>query len=148
MAPITTATNRMSFVIWFKFQPGGPLFKFSRLFDFGDQLETVDISYFIDYSNLVTDTGGNRQLVENCNPAFDTGEWFHYEFTINTNGDWTVYINGTFISTKNILYPPVKTLNLNDLGKSKYPGDPLLTAQLDDFRFYNVPLSSDDVLAL
>jgi hypothetical protein len=58
-----------------------------------------------------------------------------------------MYINGTFITTQAIGYPAVKTLNRVNLGKSSYP-NPLLTAQLDNFRYYNVPLPSNDVLAL
>ncbi len=97
---------------------------------------------------MVSYTSEAQQLIENYNPAFNTGEWFHYAFTIKPNGDWTVYINGTFIATKNIIYPLIKTLNINSLGKSNFGGDPLLTAQLDDFRYYNVPLSDNDILAL
>jgi hypothetical protein len=148
MSPITTTTNGITFAIWFKFETTGTMYAFSRLFDFGDQPNTVDIiSYFGDYSNLVA-LIVNTDLVEVYNPVFNTGEWFHYALTIKPNGDTTAYVNGTFKATKNIPYPPVKKLNTINLGKSPFTTDPLLTAQLDDFRYYNVPLSDDDILAL
>jgi hypothetical protein len=146
MPPITITTNGMTFAVWFKFQPNGTIYDYSRLFDFGNANST-DIFSFFENNNLLTFSGGDI-LVENYNSALNTGEWFHYAFTIKSNGEWNVYINGKFIATRTFRYPQIKTFNVNDLGKSKFNNEPLLTAQLDDFRFYNVPLSSDDVLAL
>jgi hypothetical protein len=64
------------------------------------------------------------------------------------DGEWNAYINETFIATETIGYPEVRTLNINSLGKPNDTATALLTAELDDFRFYNVPLSDDDILAL
>jgi hypothetical protein len=147
MSPITTTTDGMTFAIWFKFQPDGTILSSTRLIDFQNNESYDFLAYFENYSHLSSYMASTGNLVENYEPAFNTGEWFHYATTINPNGEWNVYINGTFISTKTIGYPAVKTININSLGKSGN-ADALLTAQLDDFRYYNVPLSDDDVLAL
>jgi hypothetical protein len=148
IAPFTTTANGMTYAIWFKFQPDGTMLTSTRIIDFQNVLKGYDfLAYFDNYSHLSSYMENIGNLVENYEPAFNTGEWFHYATTIKPNGEWNVYINGTFISTRIIGYPVVKTLNINNLGKSGN-ADALLTAQLDDFRYYNVALSDNDVLDL
>jgi hypothetical protein len=150
IAPFTTTTNGITFAIWFKFQPDGKLSPFTSLINFADEINNTLLlgALFEDYSKLFGFILGVGELVENYNPAFNTGEWFHFAFTLKPNREWNIYLNGTFISTQNITYPAVKTLKINNLGKSDSNNIGILTAQLDDFRYYNVPLSDNDILAL
>jgi len=70
--------------------------------------------------------------------------WVHFVWTLNPNGNWRTYINGTL--TDNLtgrLYPSLRARNTNHLGVGAFTD-----AYLDEFMMFNRVLTATEVTTL
>lgn len=93
--------------------------------------------------------GYNEQVIEGASPL-PTGRWVHVAVTLaGTLG--TLYVDGAAVgSNAQMTLAPfdLGETTQNFLGRSQYPNDPALRAQLDDFRVYQGALGAAEIAAL
>jgi hypothetical protein len=98
------------------------------------------------YAITTGSSGGEQQI--NCNSTLTTGVW--HQLVVTLNGNFGVlYVDGVAVGTNNnmTLHPSsLGTTTNNYIGKSQW-ADPYLNGQLDEFRLYNLALSSDEIAA-
>jgi hypothetical protein len=89
--------------------------------------------------------GGSEQTVD-CKAKLPMQQWKHVAVTMGKDKT-TVYVDGVEAgsSTGITIRPSDVSPVLNYLGRSQFPSDPFMTADLDDVRIYNYAVSADDV---
>jgi len=116
-----------------------------RIFDFGNG--TGEYMFLSPYNGSVmrfaiTDGSGEQQLdIE----RLGTG-WHHIALTMGADSV-AIYVDGELAgSTRGITLRP-SDINpvMCYLGRSQFPADPYFKGYLDDVRFYNYPLSQDEI---
>ncbi len=125
----------------------------SRIFDFGNDTTTY---MFLTPQNGITSTlrfaittngaGGEQQI--NCSSTLSTGAWHQVAVTLNS-GTGILYVDGAAVGTNSGMTINPSSLGStvnNYIGKSQY-ADPYLAGSLDEFRIYNVGLSSAEIAA-
>ena len=87
--------------------------------------------------------GGTGNMVDEF--ASQWGVWTHFVATVDANGLFTLYVNGTAVYSKSTagLANTVRTRMY--IGKSPYPQDPLFAGSISSFGVAAFTLSSDDV---
>jgi hypothetical protein len=120
-----------------------------RIFDFGNgESENMFLTPSSGAGQLqfAIKNGGDEQVLTASElPKF---KWTHVAITLGTSGA-ALYVNGVKVAESNTInispldFKPV----LNYIGRSQY-ADPLLKGNVDDFRVYNYPLSTDEVAQL
>jgi enterochelin esterase-like enzyme/fibronectin type 3 domain-containing protein len=125
----------------------------SRIFDFGNDTNTY---IFLTPQNgssgtvqfaLTTGGGGAEQQI-NGNSTLSTGALHQLAVTLNS-GTGILYVDGAAAGTNSgmTINPSSMGSTVNNyLGKSQY-ADPYLDGSLDEFRIYNVALSSAEIAA-
>lgn len=119
-----------------------------RIFDFGNG---TDQYFFLTPSNgtdasLVFKNGGEEQKLNVA--KIKAGGWHHIAVTLSPDSV-TLYIDGVGTTTTDIQIRPSQFApKHNYIGKSQFSADPLLTGCIDDLRFYNCPLSSEQIQML
>lgn len=119
-----------------------------RIFDFGNG--TDQYMFLTPYSGsdmrLVLKNGGDEQVLS----ATKLGAtWRHVAATLDADSV-RLYVDGELVaSTADITIRPsdFKPV-LNYIGRSQYAADPLLKANIDDFRVYNQALSASEIAAV
>ena len=123
--------------------------QWQRLFDFGND---ADHYMFLTTCNSYTNVmrfaiknGGSEQTVD-CKAKLPMQQWKHVAVTMGKDKT-TVYVDGVEAgsSTGITIRPSDVSPVLNYLGRSQFPSDPFMTADLDDVRIYNYAVSADDV---
>lgn len=115
-----------------------------RIFDFGNGTQQY---MFLTPSNgsemrFVIKNGGDEQILSA--PKLKTG-WHHVAVTLGATA--TLYVDGEEVaaSASVSLRPADFQPLVNYIGRSQFAADPLLKANIDDFRIYNYELSADEV---
>ena len=135
--PIKISTNGLSFSFWFLTNKTK---QFNNIFYFDN------ISCVIYYRYIICSIG-NKTLPVLIN--VDDNEWFHFTWTISTDGSWIYYINGKNVSNEfKLIYPNKSILNINYLNYN--PTTNLINSKnyMDDFRLYNKVLNIQEILIL
>jgi hypothetical protein len=124
----------------------------SRIFDFGN--DTTTYMFLTPQSGgsgpvrFAIKTGGGSEQQINSSSALSTGGRHQVAVTLS-GGTGVLYMDGVAVGTNsNMTLNPSNlgsTVN-NYIGKSQYP-DPYLNGSLDEFRIYNVGLSSAEIAA-
>lgn len=94
----------------------------------------------------INDGGGEQQLNA---PTLAIGEWVHVAVTLGPATS-RLYLNGAIADESNLVTIRPSDINpvLNLIGDSQFPGDPLYSGEIDDFRIYNHELSPAEVAEL
>jgi len=71
--------------------------------------------------------------------------WHHIVFSIDTSGNWNVYLNNTRINNTENENIPNKTYNIRYINKSAYSSDGQWEGQMDNFRIYDKVLSAYEI---
>jgi hypothetical protein len=147
---IVGALSKFTIMAWLNLNS---VSSWSRIFDFGNNTAT---NMFLTPQNgwnstlrfaITTNGAGNEQQI-NCGATMSTGAWHQVAVTLSgTVG--ILYLDGVAVGTNfGLTITPSSlggTVN-NYFGKSQY-ADPYLDGSLDEFRIYNVALSSAEMAA-
>ena len=132
-------SDGMSFSFWFKC---GSNSTWARIFDFGNGVASNNIIVFLNNNNLGLSVYRDDKntpsqyynIINNCND----NTWRNVIWTLNTNGDWNIYLNFSYIKTiNNAFYPKQVLRKYNYIAKSLWNHDPYYTGEIADFRIYN-----------
>jgi hypothetical protein len=125
----------------------------SRIFDFGNDTTTYmfltpqnGITSSLRFAITTNGAGGEQQI--NCSSTLSTGVWHQVAITLNS-GTGILYVDGAAVGTNSgmtITPSGLGSTANNYIGKSQY-ADPYLAGSLDEFRIYNVGLSSAEIAA-
>jgi hypothetical protein len=147
--PMTLGSSGITFAIWFKSNASG---SWARIWETGNGTEGNTIVTTSSYNG--TSRLSYEVYVNSTTTLVDSGltvndnTWRHFAWTINTNGTWLAYINGTLYKTDTGKNYPLSVLrNYVWLGKSAW-GDAPFNGYMDDYRIYNTVLSAVDVANL
>ena len=151
-------TQTLTIATWIK---AGNLTTWQRLFDIGvnanlSQNAGTGTAYF---SLVLKDLNGKIGLTSTKDgyssskilnaDGLPSGVWKHVAI-VASGGGATIYIDGSSVATTATLLPPGALGNIDYafIGKSQFSVDPLIDAELDEFRVYNRALSADEIRAL
>ena len=149
-AGIISSLSNFTIVAWVRLNSTT---NWSRFFDFGSGATT---NMFLTPQNggdgrlrfaITTNGGGSEQQI-NCSSTMSAGVWYEVAVTLNGNTG-ILYLNGLPMGTNNTMKLRPSSLGgtaNNYLGRSQYP-DPYLNGSVDEFRIYNVGLSSAEIAA-
>lgn len=147
--PATIANSReLTFCCWVYWRGGAA---WQRLFDFGTD---TDHYVFLTLSSgstprLAIKDGGAEQTLSLSSVGFGTNRWRHVAVTFGESAI-TVYFDGKQVARSATIkqrpadFRPV----CNFLGRSQFPADPALKADLDDVRIYNYALTPEAIQQL
>lgn len=141
----TSGTTGLSFSFWFK---SNSTATWGRIFDFGNGQANNNIIAFINNNNLGFSVynGSTSSQINNVIPSINNNTWQHIVWTLDSNNGWKIYLNGNLYSSlSNMNYPNSIQRTLNYIGKSNWSADPYFNGLIDDFRYYNRVLTSNDV---
>jgi len=118
-----TGSTGLSFAFWFQFSGSAAL---SRIIDFGSYYgRSNKIVFGLDHDNdvFVECTGAVAGASFEKKSLFglnvNDGKWRHVAWTIDTSGNWLIYLNGALQKTYySVYYPNSVTLTSNYLGTS------------------------------
>jgi fibronectin type 3 domain-containing protein len=126
----------------------------SRIFDFGN--DTTTYLYLtprngFDYTArfVISTSGAAWEQKINCPVAVSPNGWHQVAVNLNA-GTGILYLDGVAVGTNSSLSLNPSSLGStthNYLGKSQSASDPYLNGSLDEFRIYNVALSSAEIAA-
>ena len=116
-----------------------------RLFDFGNG--TDQYFFFTPYSGsdmrVVFKDGGDEQMITTTRLS---SSWHHVAVTLDADSV-CLYVDGELVASSADItirpsdFQPVKCY----IGRSQYDSDPLMKANIDDFRIYNYALSASEL---
>jgi hypothetical protein len=144
----------ITFSLWFKATSGSG--SSSRIMDFS--IAGTSPANYVLINKLGTVTGlyfnigisGTSFNYQTTGINFYDGNWRHICWSIASDNRWYIYINGNIVSNGAIICPiPYATYAQQYIGKSAFTSDGYNTdGGVEDFRIYNVALTSTEVLAL
>jgi hypothetical protein len=142
----STTNNGLSFATWVLCECGGRTW--ARVFDFGNGAANDNILIGV-YNNAITiwvfKNGGQYNQFYDVIPNIGNKGWFHIAWTLNPNGQWKIYLNGSLYKEYNNQFYPAAIERKNMyIGKSNW-NDPYFTGYIADFRIYDSVLSEGDV---
>jgi len=148
----TTITTTLTIIDRFRSLSSGA---WARILDFGSG--AAPSSLFITVNRDLNKLGyysyssdGSKWVGQSTDLVVNDGVWRHLVWTIDTNGTWTMYINGR-VSVRSDLdqtFPPYTFRPTAWLGKSEYTVDSPYNGYMDDLRIYNTLLTPAAVSAL
>ena len=146
---VSSLSGNFSIAAWVYVNVNGT---WARLFDFGTgtavymYLAPASGGNTVRYGITTSSSGGEQTL---NGPVLSAGAWHHVAVTLSgTTG--ILFVDGVGVGTNTSMTLKPASLGSttqNYLGKSQWP-DPYLNGRVDDFRIYNVALSSAQVVAL
>jgi hypothetical protein len=123
----------------------------SRIFDFGTGIERY---MFLTPQNgegkvafAITGCGPNGEQKITGDSALLTGQWVHVAVTMS-GPTGTLYENGVAVGQNSAMFFTPSRLPAttnNWIGRSQFSGDSYLNGQVDDFRIYRGPLTSEEI---
>ena len=147
---IVGTLSNFTIITWVRLNSTG---NWNRIFDFGSGTTT---NMFLTPQNggdgrlrfAITINGGGSEQQINCGSTMSAGVSYQVVVTLNGNTG-ILYLNGLPVGTNSSM--TLRPLSLgstvnNYLGRSQYP-DPYLDGLIDEFRIYNVGLSSAEIAA-
>ena len=149
-ADIVSSLTNLTIMAWVNLNS---VSSWSRVFDVGNNTTT---NMFLTPQNgwtstlrfaITTNGAGSEQQI-NCSSTLSTGAWHQVAVTLS-GPIGILYLDGAAVGTNSgmTLNPSTLGSTVNDyLGKSQY-ADPYLDGSLDEFRIYNVALSSAEMAA-
>jgi endo-1,4-beta-xylanase len=126
----------------------------SRVFDFGNDTSTYMFLMPQNGSSgtvrfaITTGGGGAEQQIDGSS-ALSTGAWHQVAVTLS-GGTGILYVDGLAVGTNSSLTinpSGMGSTTHNYIGKSQSASDPYLNGRIDEFRIYNVGLSSAEIAA-
>jgi len=151
--PNITATGRtgLSFAFWFKFS-GSQLL--SKIVDFGNGPARDNIVFGLNYDDdafagIWMGRTFSSELLDIFRIYVNDNVWRHAVWTLDTNGNWKVYLNGA-LRTYAVggFYPNSLPRAQNYLGKGNFANDPYLNGAIDEFYMFKFVLSAMQVQQL
>jgi len=149
-AGIVSALTNFTIETWVKLNTTA---NWTRIFDFGNNTTTYMFltpqngsTSRLRFAITTSSSGGEQQI--NGPSALSVGAWNHIVVTINGNTG-VLYLNGVAVGSNNAMTLKPSSLGStanNYIGKSQW-SDPYLNGVIDEFRIYNVPLSSAEIAA-
>ena len=149
-AGIVNSLSNLTIIAWVNLNTSS---NWCRIFDFGKNTTT---NMFLTPQNgssstvrfaITTNGGANEQQI-NCSSTLTTGAWHQVAVTLS-EGTGILYVDGVAAGTNSGMTLKPSSLGStvsNYIGKSQYP-DPYLNGALEEFRIYNVGLSSAEIAA-
>ena len=149
-AGIVNSLSNLTIIAWVNLNTSS---NWCRIFDFGKNTTT---NMFLTPQNgssstvrfaITTNGGANEQQI-NCSSTLTTGAWHQVAVTLS-GGTGILYVDGVAAGTNSGMTLKPSSLGStvsNYIGKSQYP-DPYLNGALEEFRIYNVGLSSAEIAA-
>ncbi len=146
--PATLANHdALTLALWVNWRGGNT---WQRILDFGN--DTDHYFFFTPQcgsgARLAIKNGGSEEQL-NLGSTFPKDEWTHLAISISREAI-VVYLNGekaaesTTISARPGEFSPI----FNYIGRSQFVADPMLKADIEDFRVYNYALSAEEIKAL
>jgi hypothetical protein len=132
----------------------------ARLFDFGGSpgafmyLVPEDGSSLMHLSVFKAATPTNREAIVTTPTLLPTSTWQHVAITVSPTSGYGMWVNGSLVALtaatppNDVMISELAPTPTNWIGKSQFPTDPYLQAQLDDFRIYTRELSAAEIAAL
>ena len=130
-------------------------FNGSHVFDFGISSNSymyltprIATSYTVRFGITTNGSGAEQQI--NCSSTCSTGAWYQAAVSLS-GGTGILYVAGAAVGTNSGMTLNPSSLGntvSNYLGKSQSGSVPYLNGALEDFRIYNVGLSSADIAAM
>jgi hypothetical protein len=144
----------ITFSIWFKAASGSTTT--ARFFEFANNASgtnpTIFITIYKNGTNITfrIDTPTINAYNTSGGINFYDNTWKHICWAIDSNGVWSIYINGAIITGVNkTVGIPNLTYTRQYIGRSAFATDGWNTGgAVEDFRIYNVALTAAEVLAL
>ena len=140
----------LTFAVWFK-APSSSTRSFARLFEFGNGQDQQCIAICSGYEStnkMSYGAFGNGKNINSDIVASD-GTWKHVVWTLGTDLEWKIYINGQLARTDTNSQLPQYIFRSNAwIGKSAWSNDAPYNGQMDEFRIYNTVLDAYDVSVL
>ena len=142
-----TSADEMTICCWMKLKTGNG--NWARLFDFGngtDQYMFLTPNSGTD-ARFVMKDGGDEQILSFA--KLSGTAWKHVAVAFSHDAV-SVFVDGEKVgeSTDITIRPSDLNPALCFIGRSQYLSDPMLKAYIDDFRIYNYPLTSEQLLAV
>ena len=146
----TTGNTGLSFAFWFKFTGG---IASNPIFGFASSSGSADVISFSLDSNAVYANVNMCQGTTVCTTQgtlfgvnVNDGVWRHVAWTIDTLGNWLLYLNGELHGTyRGLMYPTVVSRSVSYLGRySAY----YLNGAIDEFHLYQYAISASQVMGL
>jgi hypothetical protein len=146
--PLNLSSNGLTFSFWIK-----PLtfITNTRIFDFGNGNNKYNIvCYIVNKTQLVCSIFGETNTFSLLVTVGDLTSWTHIVWTISINSIWSVYKNGSLLSSIFGSYPTVIIRNSNYIGKSNNQIDSYINyvGYIDDFRLYYRELRPNEINTL
>ena len=136
--------NGITFSFWFRVTSSG---KWARFIDFQEAAST-DNGIFIgrhSTNNTIYVYMNDNVYVSISVANFTDATWYHFILSVDTSGNWKVYINNVNKNISQTQTIPNISYNLRYINKSTYSSDGNWDGQMDDFRIYNRALSAAEV---
>jgi len=142
--PFQTENNGLSIAFWFKVSGSS---QNCHAFDFGNGNLMNNLQFALqstgDCSLLGYHNSTLTSKISVFNQRVDDGVWRHAGWTIDSNGNWIVYLNGQqTTSAHNLYYPAAIFRSYNYLGMSNSGGDPYVNGGIDEFYMFQSVLSA------
>ncbi|MEY4917472.1 MAG: hypothetical protein RL616_1385 [Verrucomicrobiota bacterium] len=146
---VSSLSGNFSLAAWVYVNANGT---WARVFDFGTGttaymfLAPVSGGNTVRYA-ITTSAGAGEQPING--PALSAGAWHHLAVTVS-GSTGILFVDGVGVGTNASMTLKPSSLGsttLNYIGKSQF-ADPYFNGRVDDFRIYNVALSSAQVAAL
>ena len=140
------AANAKTFATWVKWDGGGD---WQRIFDFGN--DTTAYMFLTPRAGdgsmrfAITTAGAGGEQTLSAPFPLPINTWCHLAVTLD--GDLGVfYFNGEALASAPITIRPWQMLaRVNDIGRSKYTGDPAFAGRIASFRVFARALAGDEI---
>ena len=151
------STPQYSVSVWI--HPASSIGQWSRLLDFTSALGQKNDEFGIILNQgspgnnpsfqITTTSGSTNNVALHSTKAFTLSKWQLLVMTYDSTG-LKAYINGSLLSLSGTLtYTPYRVLrSFNYVGKSCSSSDPYTLSYLDDLKFYNISLTSAQIMEL
>lgn len=144
LPPTTISSTAFSISCWVSF---ASLSASQKILDFGNGQNNVNFFVGLSYVNSnyvlnICDVSNNLSFQPPV--TIVATSWYHLACVVKMNV-WNIYINNVLYTFNSNVYPSATTRSLCFIGKSNWSSDPYFNGCLDDFRFYQRGLTTNEV---
>jgi len=141
-----TGSTGLSFAFWFKFNGCSAN---CRIFDFGNGAPSDNLYFHLsttnDFSAHMYRGTSNFGVPTGSGLYVNDGQWRHVAWTVDTRGNWKLFLNGAQVNSyPGLVYPNAISRTTNYLGRNPF-GSPYLNGAIDDFYVYQSLLTAAQV---